>query len=98
MQILLRHCIQMAWLTSTGHRCHGRLARVDGNATALRVQQYQVLMHPRLQKLFARDLVARKVRSQVVARVTISAKAMRTLPRCCASSRGSTTVVVQSRT
>ncbi len=63
--LLLRHNVQVAWLTPGGSRCHGRLVRAQPSSTLLRVHQHQTFADAGHRLTFARDVVQRKIRSQI---------------------------------
>lgn len=65
MQLLLRHDVQVAWLTPAGHVCRGRLVRSTVTATTLRIQQHLAFHDPEVKHAIARDLVAQKIQSQI---------------------------------
>lgn len=67
MRLLFHHNVEVAWLTPAGQHCRGRLVRSDPSSTALRLQQYQVLMDQELKRSFARDVVVKKISSQIAA-------------------------------
>jgi CRISPR-associated protein Cas1 len=67
MSMLLRHGVEVAWLTTGGHRCHGRLVGYRADKTALRIIQHQVLADPRHKLELARAVVREKIESQIAA-------------------------------
>jgi CRISPR-associated protein Cas1 len=67
MAVLLRHGIEVSWLTAGGHRCHGRLVGYRADKTALRIVQHQVLANKRHKLELARTLVREKIESQMAA-------------------------------
>lgn len=67
MRSLFHHDVEVAWLTPAGQHCRGRLVRSDASSTSLRLKQYHVFLDDALKREIARDLVLKKVASQVVA-------------------------------
>ncbi|MHB1425847.1 MAG: CRISPR-associated endonuclease Cas1, partial [Gemmataceae bacterium] len=67
MSVLLRHGVEVAWLTAGGHRCHGRLVGTHADKTALRIVQHQVLADQRHKLELAKTVVVEKIESQMAA-------------------------------
>lgn len=67
LQVLFRNNIATAWLSSTGHLCHGRIARPDAPATLARIRQHHALAQPRVQLQWAQLLVAAKIEAMIKA-------------------------------
>lgn len=65
VDLLLRHAIQVSWLTPSGNRCHGRLTGSDPSTTLLRICQHQVFLHPPFQLALAKSWVGGKIRAQI---------------------------------
>ena len=61
---LCKHNVEVALLSSTGARCHGRLVTGHSSSSALRLAQYQATSELRLRLPLARQLVRRKLESQ----------------------------------
>jgi len=65
-QLLLRG-VQVAFLSGRGKNCHGHLQPLVQKGSSLRLLQYRVLQVPEARLAIARDVVARKIASQVEA-------------------------------
>jgi CRISPR-associated protein Cas1 len=65
ISLLFENGIDVAWLTSAGHRCRGRLVRADAAHAGLRTRQHQVALSPAFKLDQARRTVAAKIESQI---------------------------------
>ena len=65
--LLWQHDVQVAWLSPNGSRCRGRMVASDSTRAALRSRQHTLFSRPEERFRLARDIVASKIESQIVA-------------------------------